>query len=93
MDIADIHPVQPHRGALPQSAGVVKVRSENDFRGEKSAGIAHQEHENRQSDAGSQHRKPDLQLGPLQLLLARHVLPEQRRHQGPSVVGADRDDP
>ena len=71
--VADVNAGKAHRRAHAQAAGVIEIGFQKDFGSEQSAGAAHQENQNAQRDAGSQHCEPDFEFRPLELLLARHA--------------------
>src|ERR1041385_3730561 len=71
LHVSDIHPGQPHRRALTQTVGVIKVSFEGDSLGEDSARAAHQKDQNGKGNSRQYYRDANLQLRPFQLLLAR----------------------
>src|SRR5439155_3233450 len=76
--IADIDSAEPDRRALLQTTSIIVVGLQLDFVCKYAARTAHEENQNGERDARHQHRNSDLQLRPLQLLLARHIFPRAR---------------
>src|SRR5947208_13438284 len=75
--IDDIYSAEPDRRALLQTTSIIVVGLQLDFVCKYAARTAHEENQNGERDARHQHRNPDLQLRPLQLLLARHIRSEE----------------
>src|SRR5437016_14010146 len=76
--IADIYSAEPDRRAILQTTSIIVVGLQLDFVCKYAARTAHEENQNGERDARHHHRNSDLQLRPLQLLLARHIFPRAR---------------
>ncbi len=71
--VADVHAAQTHRGAFAQSLRIIEIGFQSDARREESGGSGHQEQQEAQRQSGNDHRDPNAQLRPLELLLARQI--------------------
>src|SRR5262249_34735202 len=57
--IADIDSAQPYGRAHTQSTGIVEIRADSNSLGEKSGGARHEKQQQRQREAGDDHRETD----------------------------------
>jgi len=73
--IADVYTTQPHGGADSQTLGIVEVAFDGNTTRKQPGGPGHQEEQQPQRTTGNDDGDSDAQFGPLELLLARQIVP------------------